>query len=298
MARPTVIRMAAINLTVHPHPEGQYEKLIRFVQRRRLLGKVHSDRYGLFTQVWASPDKRILGVHGVISTFLQFDSKEPWLNLDTYEKATDEDLNKIELPENLRPSLKRCRFVLDVSRHLLIFDTESSKGGMSPNSMLKFLQGLFSHPDVLSRFGRVSLNVVHVENSVDRVLALEGISEIFIRADRPNTGDFDSTPYDDLDEFLNEQGADKMEQRLTSSRGNLIPNNATVALAHVADEYGYVEVRGRDESGNSVKLSTLESAPLVEVVSFNADVVDDTSAQYEAARRISASVRGRRQRIR
>ena len=89
-----------------------------------------------------------------------------------------------------------------------------------------------------------------------------------------------------------------MEQRLTSSRGNLVPNNSTVALARVADEYGYVEVRGRDESGISVRLSTLDSAPLVEVVSFNADVVDDTSAQYEAAHKISASVRGRRQRVR
>lgn len=297
MARNTVLRMGAMNVVAHPHPEGTYERLIRFIHRRRVVGKIHSDRYGMITQVWKSPRPDIPGVHGVISTFVQFDAKQSWLDLATSEEASDEELNKIELPPNLRPGLKRCRFVLDTKTHTLAFDIEAAKGGVGPSSMLKFLNQLFTAPKVMQEFGSVSVSPVTEENSVDRVFHLSNISEIYIRSGRPNPGDFDTTPYEDLNRFLREQSADRLEQRIVSSDRTLTPNNATLALARVADENGYVEVKGANDEGQIVKRSTQDSRPLIETTSYNADVVDDVSAQYEGMSRIIQSVRRRRRRI-
>lgn len=297
MARPTILRMAAVNLRVHPHPAGVYERLLRLAHRRRLTAKVHADRHGIISQIWASPDPQIPGIHGTISTYLQFDAKEPWIDLETFEEATDEELNKIELPEHLRPSLRRCRFVLDSKIHILSFDIEPSKGGMSPNSMLRFLEGLFAHAVIVKDFGPVGLTIVHEDYTVDRLFSLERISEIFIQANRPNPGDYDTTPYEDLEDFLREQQAERLEQRISSSERQIVPNEATIALARVADENGFVRVRGANENGEVIELSTKDSAALVETESYNADVTDDTSATYSAAARISESIRRRRGRV-
>lgn len=163
--------------------------------------------------------------------------------------------------------------------------------------MLKFLTQLFDLPKVVKEFGPVTVRPITEENSVDSVFLLDNISEIYIRSNRPNPGDFDTTPYDDLNRFLLEQSADRLEQRISSSDRTLEPNGATLALARVADENGYVEVKGVNDDGQIVKRSTQDSRPLIATTAYNADVVDDISAQYNAMSEISGSVRRRRRRI-
>lgn len=295
MSRETIARFSAVNIVVHPHPEGIYERLIKSAWRGRLIAQVHGDRWGRITQVWESVDKGLPGIHGIISTFTHIDMDQPWLNEETDDTASDEDLNALDIPENLKPNLRRCRFVLDERDHILSFDIESAKGGMSGGVMERFLSRMFSTEEIVEEFGEVNVTLLHPDETIDDLLNIPGLREIFIRLSKPNPGDFDGGMYEDVMKWLEEQDADKLEQRLSSSDGPLKPNENTVALARVSDENGYVEARGRQ--GNvAIRASTKDSAPLVEQLTYNPNATDETSASYILANRIAEIIRGRRRR--
>lgn len=293
MARETIIRFSAVNIVVHPHPANVYEKLIRAAWRHRLSAQVHGERWGRITQVWESSDSELPGIHGIISTFTQIDPDQPWFNDETDDEASDADLNALDIPENLKPNLRRCRFILDEKNHILSFDMESSKGGLSGGLMEKFLRRLFSSKEIIDEFGEVKVTLLHPDGTIEDLLDIPGLREIFMHLSKPNPGDFDGGMYEDVMGWLDEQDADTLDQRISSSNGPLQPNKDTEALARVADENGYVEARGKQ--GNvALRASTKDSAPLIEQGGYNPNVTDETSASYVVAKKISDAIVERR----
>lgn len=286
--------MSAVNITAHPHPEGVYEKLIRHIHRKRIVREVHGNRSGLITQVWNSTDSELPGVYGVITTFVDFDKEGLWFDLETAEAASEDELNKVEVPDNLRPDMKRCQFILDEKNHIVSFMMDSAKGGISAGLMEKFLLRIFSEPSVVSKFGRVSVHVVHPERSVDELFKLPKIREVFIRANRPNVGDYDGNPFKNLKEWMANQNANTFEQKIASDNSDMQPSEETISLARVADENGYVTVSGRDHFNQAAQLSTKDTAPLVEQDSYNPKTTDVVDALYFLARRIADSIVRRR----
>jgi len=296
MSRQTIVRMAAVNITVFPHPDGVYSQLIRAVRRRKIRKPVWGNRAGVFTHVWDAPSGELRGVHGTISSFVNFDSASPWFDIETNEEASEDELNRVEVPENLRPELRKCEFVLDERNHVLSFNCDPSKGGIAPTSMKKFLDKVFAEEHIAERFGPVSVNIVHPEESVDEMFELANIREVFIRANRPNVGDYDGTPFTNLNRWMEEQNVNTFEQRTVADGSDMVPDEKVKALARVADENGFVEIAGRNEFNQAVKLSTKQSAPLVEQKTFDADVTLAVSVFYGIAEKIAQSIRRRRRR--
>jgi len=286
--------MSAVNISVHPHPDGVYEQLVRHLHRKRIVRAIHGNRSGLVTQVWRSTDKELPGVYGVITTFVDFDKEGPWFDLATAEAASEDELNKVEVPDNLRPDMKQCHFILDEKNHVISFVMDPAKGGMSANLMEKFLERVFSDPSVLSKFGRVSVHIVHPERSVDELFNLPKIREVFIRANRPNVGDYDGNPFKHLKEWMSDQNVNTFEQKITADESDMQPSEETINLARVADENGFVTVAGRDNFNQAIKLSTKDSAPLVEQDNYNPKTTTQMDALYFLARRIAESITRRR----
>jgi hypothetical protein len=257
---------------------------------------VWGNRSGVITQVWSSQDAEIPGVHGVITTFVDFDKDSPWFDLETSDAASEDELNKVEVPDNLRPDMKLCQFVLDENNHILSFIMEPSKGGMSAGVMEKFLTRVFSDNSVFEKFGKVSVHVVHPERSVDELFEIPNIREVFIRANRPNTGDYDGSPFKNLKEWMAAQNVNTFEQKTVADGSDMQPDKNTIALANVADENGFVTVSGRDQFNQAVTLSTKDTAPLVEQDGYNADITPQISALYVVAGKIAAAIKRRRQR--
>ena len=294
MPRPKILRMAAINITARNHPEGVYESILKQAQRSRLRARVLGDRFGVITQIWASSDPDVPGIHGVISTFTNINFDEPWFNEETLDEASESDINNIDLPSNLRPNLRRCVFIFDRRTHTISFDINSKSGGIAPASMERFLTELLSNQRIVSQFGAIKINILHEEHSVSDLLSKPNLRQIFIHTGRPNPGDYDATPYEDLKEFLDQEGADIFEQTLSASNDSLTPSPKTKQLAEMADENGYITIRARTIDGQSYTTSTKNSAPHVEQDKVNLDVTDFISAAYTMAERISRMIRRRR----
>lgn len=296
MSRPTVARMSAVNITVHPHHDGIYSELIRAVRRRKIIKQVWGHRSGIFTQVWNSPDPQLPGIHGQITTFVDFDPDQPWFDVETSDAASEEELNRLEVPDNLRPDMRRCDFILDERRHIFSFNCDTSKGGITALNMKKFLDKVFGDEFIVERYGRVAVHVVHPERTIDELFELPSIREIFIHATRPNIGDYDDTPFANLNEWMKDQNLSTFEQRQVAEGGDMEPKESVKELAKVADENGFVIVKGKDARNETVTLSTKDSAPLEEQEHYNADITNAISAFYMVAQKIAAAIRRRRQR--
>jgi hypothetical protein len=248
----------------------------------------------MVTHLWPAPEGEIKGLHGTISSFVDFDSGSPWFDVDTSEAASDEELNMVDVPDHLRPEMRRCDFVLDEPNHILSFNCEPSKGGISALAMQKFLERVFADEFVVRRFGHVSVHVVHSAESVYEMFQLASIREVFIRANRPNVGDYDGTPFTNLNRWMEDQNVNTFEQRTVSEDSTMIPDEKVKTLAVVADENGYVVVSGRNELNQVVKQSTKESAPLVEQSSYDPKVTLPVRIYYSIAQKIAQATRRRR----
>ncbi|MFA6984980.1 MAG: DUF4747 family protein [Arenimonas sp.] len=292
-----VIQQSAINIVLHPHPAGAYESLIKKSRRLRIVGRVFGDRWGVFSQVYPVSSDGATGLHGVISTFIKIDNELPWFNTATHDDASDEDLQELLIPENLQPNHRKCNFYLDSNTHTLVFDSLTRKGGITANQMLKFLTNVFNDFRLHTEFGSVNLTIVNDEDSIKQILNWSSITSLFIHASRPNVGDYDARDLREFDEYLQEQGARVLEQRLVAEGNEVIsPNEKTKKLAQIASDNGYVTAKGRDPEGRAVEMSTKDGSPLVETGSFDAEGETYWDAFFRIARNTIAAATARRRR--
>lgn len=295
MAVQKVIQVGAINIAVHPHPDGVYEKLIRKIYKLRRSAQVYGDRGGLISQLYTvEVDGKTVAVEGVISTFTEFDASLPWFNANTADDASDADLGEIKLPDHLMPNHRRCQFYFDLASHTFLFDTASRKGGIAPRSMLKFLESILSDPKISAEFGTPRLTVIPDSRSVSEVVEWSKIKSLTIRANRPNP-DYDEDDLREFEESLDSQNADRIELKLVAQPHEFLdPSARTQTLAAIAADNGYVEARGENELGQPEVRSTKDKKPLQETEYFDPDVEDSWSAFKRFASSVASDIRRRR----
>lgn len=298
MAVNEVIQLGAVNITLHPHPDGAYIKLFQAARKKKIAAKIFSDRYGCIGAF--HPDDGMpkgMAIQGVISTFTHLDQNLPWFNRDTSDEATPEDIDDINLPGNIEPNHEKCDFYFDASSHTLIFNSETRKGGITPRQMKGFLLNLFSNPDLSSEFGSPSIHVVPDADKLAAIIKWRRMTSIFIHAERPNPGDYDEDDLQAFSDDLGGQNAKDIEVKLRAADdGFLSLSDRIKTIAAIGADNGYVEARGRDEAGNAETKSTKNGKPLVERNVFDSDVETAWNAFRRFAREVAQQITGRRRR--
>lgn len=299
MAVLQLLQVGAINVALHPHPQGIYEELIRFAYSRRKVSNIYGERSGIISQLYTvSEGDKVVALEGVVSTFTLLDPALPWFNANTADDASEEDLGELQLPEHLMPNHRRCQFYFDIASHTWIFDTVPRKGGVAPRSMLKFLQATFMEAEVVAKFGIANLTVVPDAKSVEEVVGWSRIKSLIIKAHRPNP-DYDEDDLRDFEESLDSQNADRIELKLVAQPDNyLAPSEKTETIAAIAADNGYVEAHGQNELGQPETRSTKEKKPLTETEYFNPEVEDAWSAFRRFAETVANGIRRQRRQIR
>ena len=269
MPRSQILVLSAVNVTVHPHPAGIYKKLLQTSYVARLHAKVQGERWGMISQLYNLPSNLgVSGLQGVISTFTHLDKNLPWFNENTTDDATPSELGEIRVPDHLQPNHRRCNFVLDDDNHLLIFESSPGRGGISPNSMVRFLNLLFSDERVFRLFGKVQLTLVPDPDSVESILRWDAIKTLIIRVTKPNPGDFSEEDFEEIEKRLSDQNADRVEQVLHAEENKYLrPDEQTKTFARIASENGFVEARGAGQ-----KKSTKSLKPLVKKEPYDPDI--------------------------
>ena len=270
MARDLKLTIGAVNITTHPHSPANYKALFKAAfaikqsvhltgQRHAILGSANS----------ADESDDSMPLFGDILCYTKIDSDGNWLNLTNFEILDDDEKKKkIVLPKDLMPDSLAVQYVFYPKNHHLFFEVYHRGNRMRPQTMGKFLLGLFGGASIQERFGEVNVTVIPSHESVEQVLGMPRISRLNISIRRPNA--------DDQDEFekavlktMADQRAIRIDSQYVAGRGDtLMPDKLTRDMAHVAARNGVVIAFGEDANGNSAKESTSDH-PLLDTTWYN-----------------------------
>lgn len=278
-----VFEIGGVNVVLHPHPPGQYENLFRRAYKLKKRVRIHGDRHALMTQFNAlSRDGDVYALEGEVSTFSHLDPSLPWINLKTEDSASDDELD--DIPEHLRPNLRRCPFYFDVPSHKIFFLTTTRKGGISPKLMAKFLVDLFQDADLVEEFGVPKITVLPDRESVAKILAWKKIRRLLIHAVKPNPGDYDPADLAEFERSLNDQNADQLNVELVAEKSKYLTlNDNTQTLVAIAADNGYVEAKGHDVQGSPAERSTKSGKPF----SDRGDFFPESETYWDAFKRVA-----------
>lgn len=271
----------AANVAMHPHSEALYRQLFADAYELKRDVVLRGDRNALLSGI--NPEAIVPGfgspvVKGVIATFLDFDSKAPWLDRQTLQQADDRLTRAVQIPDRLRASLARFEFVFDPRTHVVVAETEAAVTGdrtkivrLSAGMLATFLTRLFEQAELFQKYGVVAVTAIPDPKGVEAILASQGLRQLTIII-RPPNADVLEDLAEEISERLRAQNAASFRQDLSAPRnGTLSPDEATKNLARVGALNGRVEARVANEVGGSRTVSTAKKPARFEAV-YDPDV--------------------------
>jgi len=290
LARRRSIISAALNIRIHPHSEERYVSLFRHAFALRLPIAVRGDQRMLLQHVDFSHAADQGLIIGSIARFVEIDFRMSWFDFIKLDVATDEDVGKIEIPENLRPNYRSFYFEFLVHEHMFVYEQYGPEGVVSPRMMFRFIDRLLNSLDLLQVYGPVSVSVMSDREQLDEIIALPDLKRLRIFVKLPNPDDLGR--YDaEIEARLRRQNATSLEQTYKSEGGaSLAPDDTTMALADVATRNGEVQAEGYDAGGRRVTRSTNEH-PALEKFRYDPDTISGLQAFISAANGLMAKIR-------
>lgn len=260
--------VSGINIRVHTrHAPEEYTEFWK--QLHRLRGTVTRSSNTLMIGEARSEDKedhRAL-IYGNFYRFLDVKPDDPWFNIQTRKKASDEDVEKVNIPIELKPNLVEIPYVFDVVKHKLYFVSKEKDIHVSATTIHNFLSNLCERASIVARFGKIDLTVMTDKGQVDELLSWPVIRTLTIKIDRPNPNDYDDEAA--FYEKLNRRHAES-ETRIykkAATEISLVPDAEIRSLAHIAADNGEVEVSGKNKKLSSTTASS-KNFPMRIVASY------------------------------
>lgn len=278
MARDRKLTIAGINIVTHPHNPESYVRLLKKTFDLRQSVSVRAAQHMMIGELRPysenDPKQRLAGR---IYRFLQIDKNAPWFNVARHDVATDDELRKINIPDELRPNTEMFDFVFYPHGHTLYFDTHSNAARaseqrtMSAGQVGKMLSTLFSHQEIVQEFGQVEVTVLPEQEQLERILSIYELRTLTIKVTRPNPDELGAAQAR-VFARLNNLKARQIKYELTAETGQSItPDDDTKQIALVAASNGVVVGHGRDRTGLMVTEST-QNRPWLQQVPYNPEV--------------------------
>ncbi|RKF23430.1 DUF4747 family protein [Altericroceibacterium spongiae] len=276
MARKIKISAGVLNIRLHPHTPERYAEFLHDVYKLKKPVKLRGDRHAMISLLNRSEaDDGIFT--GVITTFLDIDFDGTWFNTAELKEATDEQVSKVTIPENLHPNSAQFYFQFDANKHKLYFQTYSSGKVLSEKSALSLFQGLSDDLGISQKYGDAKITVIQSKEGLAKIFAIPVIKEIKITIVKPNADIF----ADDFEAQIEAHLAGAHSKKLTisyeaESGSSVTPTDEIKAISAVALENGNVKVNGRDDSG-AVKRST-DDHPMQYQDKYDPDAMSENQA--------------------
>lgn len=261
MARLQKMEIGGLNLRVHPHDDGVYRSLIFSLYEIKKIAKIHGDRFGLITSLDHGEEEDGI-IYGTLSSFLEIEMGGDWFNTETMDEASDNDIRRIQIPENLHPNLKTFRFAFNTRRHELVFEHYSEGDRLTHNSALNFFRNLAGDQRIEGQYGEVKISVVSDKGSVDRIFAIPRITDLDILIEKPNADLWGAGFEEQAEEHLEDKNARSMNVRYKAEKGMGIQRDEDLsALLQASINNGRSVAKGYGPDGH-MTVST-EKFPMV-----------------------------------
>lgn len=292
--RKRVIRVGAVNITMHPHDETSYLRLLEDARRSRtaipLHGKSHG-RVGVFVPLDEDDPE---GPHyGEFHRYINLNVDGRWYDTNAGKQADAEDVKKVAIPAHLKPEYEPYRFVFYPELHRLFFESKApGVTVLSPSHVKKLLDGLFLTPRLYERYGKVEVTVEPEADTVSKILAMPTLRRLKIEVNRPNTDDFSAVERDVYDR-LEAETAESIQETLVAQKGaSLTPTQKTKHLCAVAASNGEVVGEGKNAQGRALKVSTSDY-PWIEPGEYLSSVQDGRHAFLQKAEEMFEALKER-----
>jgi len=247
----------AINISLHDHNDADYGDLIQAIMNMQIRVNYRSDDY-----IMISSMREQNGLfYGTFARFVKIRSDRDWFDLTTLEKAEDQVVSAINIPNDIFPNLSTFLFRFDPSHHLLIFESYGLGKTLSPNFVRLYFEEVLQQPIILSRFGGAEVTVVADHNRLDEVFKFDRLNRVKILIQRPNS-DHQSDDFEkQVLAEMTDEGVRQLEiERVAIEGKSMRPSDRTRAYAKVAAQNGKVTTHGI-ESG-VINIKSTDNIPL------------------------------------
>ncbi|HBW4556514.1 TPA: DUF4747 family protein [Klebsiella pneumoniae] len=277
MARTKKLTYGAVNITKHPHSPEKYVELFRMARKNSENINLRGDSYATLSFFY--PYKKGQSANepfeGEVLKFTDIDVEGDWFNIVKKDVASDEEKGKIVIPENLKPNVARFSFVFLPASHLLVYEMQDKSRNLTPRQMSLFITGIFSNEKIIKKFGKINVTILTEPESVQRMLALKGITCINMVTRRPNPDDLASAE-SIMQKRFKRIGVIEEDKTYKSERGQEIkPDVELKQDALIASRNGEVSIRRVNEFG-LVEVHASSDAPLQRVEPYDPDVTSVT----------------------
>jgi hypothetical protein len=264
LSRPSKIEVSAVNLRIPAEYKRDYSGLIEALWKQRRGVKVHGHTYVAISHF--DP----ISSEGIISKYTEIDIDGDWFDLDDFDAASDDKVEEINIPKNLRPNLSQFYFKLHESDHVLTYSSYSESRSLSARSIEIYFQEISDTTTIKRKFGSVQADVVKSYSEVEKIMALPKLRELRFTIRRPNSDGLGKALAERIEERLKEQDGDEYQEAIrTSSTRGLKPNERTKQLGYVAAENG--ELLAKSLVNGVLTPHTTEKSPLIEQETYTKD---------------------------
>lgn len=263
MARAKKLMYGAVNITIHPHSPERYVELFRLARRKAQNINLRGDSWAMLSYFtpWRREQSNRDPFEGEVLKFIDIDVTGDWFDITKKDLATDEQKERINIPENLKPNVARFTFAFLPASHLLVYEMQDRGKHLTSGQMETFLNGIFSDPEITETFGQVNVTILTEPDTVEHMLALKGITCINLVTRRPNPDDLLSAE-GVMQARFKRLGVIEEDRTYKSERGEEIrPDGALKQDALIASRNGEVNIRRINESGY-VELHSSSKVPL------------------------------------
>lgn len=260
MSRERNIYISAINIAMHsPHSPQRYVDLFSdSFKERHIVAQGDLHRLMIGTLHNANKAVELNEITGEIYRFVKLDPNEPWFDVSTGKPASENDLEKIQIPANLLPHLQVFPFIFYPDSHELWYVCQDRGSSLGPNKLQKFLQNLFDHTGAKKGYPPIAATALPEHEMVDELLKWPNINRITMQFKRPNADDGHGAEQR-LMAMMEEQNLGSLTQELVAGdKTGIIPNQATRDEAIAASRNGVVTVRGTRPDGTQGEESTTD----------------------------------------
>jgi len=250
--RPKTIRAIVLNITTHPHSAEGYVDLFRRAKRLRVVAPARGERHAIISQFGRYGDNE--EHFGTLSTFVDFDPNDPWLNVTSGKQAEPDEVAEVSLPEDLKPSLVQAFIALDPRLHRLV--VESTLGTAT---ILTAIAGIMNDERVRGDLDQVHVAVEQSREAIAAILNRTDLRRVEVYVSRPNPDDLGDEWDRDVQERLGNLNAASLTEVVEGR--NITPDSQLRSYADAAASNGRVQAR-YGERGSITKAST-EKHPVV-----------------------------------
>ena len=245
-----VRKVNALNIVINPHPDGRYVELFQAAMRKKIVFPFFGQRTG-----FVSTFRKDTGTfyRGTLALFTDIDLARKWLDFQTGEEASEDDLKKIAIPQNLRPEYQPVSFIFETKKHRMLFVSN----GLGIASARKLMAGLLGDSELLNEGDQLEVTIVQDEDNLEQMLSEPNILELTIELNLPNADDL-ADAEKELYERLRKMKSSRLVETITADNGkSLEPDEEAKQLSHVALSNGKVMTKVRTDKG-TVPRSTTE----------------------------------------